>query len=464
MIGGGFFNSANGMGSTIGGGVSNTANNRAATISGGNGNTAVGTASFVGGGGIGIVGNTTSFCGNDVQANSAAIVGGWCNLIPVTGTNAFIGGGNNNTASGNNSTIPGGLSNSATMSYTLAAGRRAKANHDGAFVWGDSTNADFASTANNQFLIRANGGVGINTTSPIANALTVKNQVVSGGDTATNDPEAFVSQGNRSGISMDDRDGVNSRWVIYPNGAALNFYKAGPGNLVTINSSGKVQADGGFNGQCLSNASNVFNTNTTRTCNMDFAEAFGALERTAPGELVSLVAGNHTTPTVAKTRRGYDDLLVGVVSQNPGLVFDNGTTHIAGDNSQLITNDKTVIALVGRVNVKVSVENGAIALGDPLTSSSQPGVAMKATRAGKIIGYAMEAAHADGIVLALVQPGYFAPSAESETSQLDARAMVALEARLTALEHNAQTNLVLGLVGGALFGVVAMSRRKRVSN
>jgi hypothetical protein len=89
---------------------------------------------------------------------------------------------------------------------------------------------------------------------------------------------------------------------------------------------------------------------------------------------------------------------------------------------------------------------------------------MKATRAGKIIGYAMEAAHADGIVLALVQPGYFAPSAESETSQLDARAMVALEARLTALEHNAQTNLVIGLIGGALLSGVVMMRRKRVSN
>jgi hypothetical protein len=33
-------------------------------------------------------------------------------------------------------------------------------------VWADSTDADFASTANNQFLIRANGGVGINTNQP----------------------------------------------------------------------------------------------------------------------------------------------------------------------------------------------------------------------------------------------------------------------------------------------------------
>ena len=48
----------------------------------------------------------------------------------------------------------------------FAAGYRAKANHWGSFVWGDSTDADFASTGNNQFLIRATGGVGINTASP----------------------------------------------------------------------------------------------------------------------------------------------------------------------------------------------------------------------------------------------------------------------------------------------------------
>jgi hypothetical protein len=40
----------------------------------------------------------------------------------------------------------------------LAAGRRAKANHQGAFVWADSTDADFASQRNDQLRARANGG------------------------------------------------------------------------------------------------------------------------------------------------------------------------------------------------------------------------------------------------------------------------------------------------------------------
>ena len=41
----------------------------------------------------------------------------------------------------------------------MAAGRRAKAVNTGSFVWADSTNADFTSTADNQFSIRATNGV-----------------------------------------------------------------------------------------------------------------------------------------------------------------------------------------------------------------------------------------------------------------------------------------------------------------
>ena len=77
-----------------------------------------------------------------------------------------VGGGQNNTASSDYATVSGGYSNEAGGRYSFAAGRQAKANHDGTFVWADSTSANFVSTDNNQFLIRASGGVGIGTTSP----------------------------------------------------------------------------------------------------------------------------------------------------------------------------------------------------------------------------------------------------------------------------------------------------------
>jgi hypothetical protein len=49
-------------------------------------------------------------------------------------------------ASGLSSTIPGGRDNLAAGDYSFAAGHRAKANDNGAFVWADSTDADFSST------------------------------------------------------------------------------------------------------------------------------------------------------------------------------------------------------------------------------------------------------------------------------------------------------------------------------
>ncbi len=71
---------------------------------------------------------------------------------------ATVSGGEGNSATGSYATIPGGLGNSAAA-FSMAAGRRAKAVNTGAFVWADSTNADFSSTADNQFAIRAANGM-----------------------------------------------------------------------------------------------------------------------------------------------------------------------------------------------------------------------------------------------------------------------------------------------------------------
>ena len=53
----------------------------------------------------------------------------------------------------------------AAGDFSFAAGRLAKANHNGAFVWGDSTGAEAASTGIDQFVIRAGGRVFLNTPS-----------------------------------------------------------------------------------------------------------------------------------------------------------------------------------------------------------------------------------------------------------------------------------------------------------
>lgn len=128
----------------VGGGHSNIAMARYATVGGGSYNRAWADGSVVAGGGS----------GNPADSNAAY---GLCSAI---------GGGVANLAYGLYATVPGGRSNTAGASYSFAAGRRSKANHNGSFVWADQTDADFASTGVDQFLIRAAGGVGIGTNSP----------------------------------------------------------------------------------------------------------------------------------------------------------------------------------------------------------------------------------------------------------------------------------------------------------
>jgi len=123
--------------------------------------------SIIGGGGANAIGFTISTGSALLSGGANVIGGGFGNNIRADTDYSVIGGGEHNIVASNSAyaTIPGGLDNSAT-NFAFAAGHRAKANHTGTFVWADSTDADFASTAANQFLIRANGGVGIGTASP----------------------------------------------------------------------------------------------------------------------------------------------------------------------------------------------------------------------------------------------------------------------------------------------------------
>jgi hypothetical protein len=178
-------------GATIGGGSQNLIQSNAnhATIAGGSGNQIQGWASgnasrfgFVGGGNNNTVEAFSYYStiaggsGNRIQydADSASLSGGTANLIGTNADYGVISGGHQNIISNGagGATIPGGVLNTVGAPYGFAAGQRAKANHVSSFVWADSQASDFASTAGNQFLVRALGGVGINKNNP-ATALDV---------------------------------------------------------------------------------------------------------------------------------------------------------------------------------------------------------------------------------------------------------------------------------------------------
>jgi hypothetical protein len=113
---------------------------------------------------------------NVVTNSYGAIAGGYDNSAESW---AAIGGGSSNRATGSHSAVPGGFANEAGGSNSLAAGRQAKVRNsaqsgdpngdEGTFVWSDFVAADFTSTGPNQFLVRAGGGVGINTNAPQGN-------------------------------------------------------------------------------------------------------------------------------------------------------------------------------------------------------------------------------------------------------------------------------------------------------
>ena len=142
VIGGGgttgFTNRVGGNYNVVGGGYNNVTYGGSATIAGGD---------------------------NNLVANDRATVGGGFNNRAY-GRLSTIVGGDSNVASNTYATAVGGSQNVAGGAYSLAAGQRAKAYHQGSFVWADSQAADVTSSANNQFLIRAGGGVGLGTTNP----------------------------------------------------------------------------------------------------------------------------------------------------------------------------------------------------------------------------------------------------------------------------------------------------------
>jgi hypothetical protein len=148
---------------TIGGGHGNQAGNDLggagfATVGGGQNNKARGPVSTISG-------------GQSNEANEGgATVGGGVNNHALT-FRSTVSGGENNTASGSYATVGGGSENIAAGHNSFVVGYRAKnsnAAHDGVFMFADSSLADLNSTAANQFLIRASGGITMYTNSAMS--------------------------------------------------------------------------------------------------------------------------------------------------------------------------------------------------------------------------------------------------------------------------------------------------------
>ncbi len=125
----------------------------------------------------------------------------------------------------------------------------------------------------------------------------------------------------------------------------------------------------------------------------DVAEKYPSTDVLTAGELVSF---DPAGTGVLRSTSTYASGLTGIVSTSPGVLLGSEV-------------DGFMIALSGRVPTNVTNENGSIEVGDPITSSSMAGVGMKATEAGTIVGYALEAfaGPGTGSISVFVSPSYY---------------------------------------------------------
>ncbi len=116
-------------------------------------------------------------------------------------------------------------------------------------------------------------------------------------------------------------------------------------------------------------------TTLTQIAAADYAEAMPVLGTVEAGEVVSASPAPNPTGAdiynqfyVERATKPYDEKLVGIVSSFTDSSSKTPSTSPA----------QKLIALVGRVPVKVSLENGPMQVGDYLTASAtKPGYAMR---------------------------------------------------------------------------------------
>jgi hypothetical protein len=385
-VGGGLGNDADHWYATVGGGISNTASGERATVGGGWANVASAVHSTVAGGAENrasdnwgtVAGGYNNQAGDNAgtpQDRAYATVGGGRDNV-ASGTSSVVSGGDTNTASGDRSTVPGGVGNVAAGHHSFAAGRQAKALHDGSFVWADSHQEDFVSDANNEFLVRAYNGV----------------KIVRGASTYS---------ASQSALQVDQAAAAEAGWFYVMNASnpytVLKVAKdpAAPSTFID----GVDRTSGGVETRKFH-----IDQNGAFVAGSDFAESLPVAGDPAgyePGDV--LVISLDRPGGVEKCSQPYDSLVVGVYSTRPGFLGadKDGATEVAAD--------EVPVAVLGIVPVKVTDENGPVQPGDLLTTSSTAGHAMRCEGLelcfGRTLGKALEALPAgqhSGVIQMLV--------------------------------------------------------------
>jgi hypothetical protein len=274
--------------------------------------------------------------------------------------------------------------------------------------------------------------------------------VSAGGLDVTPEPKAigqtaYYSNVNLSGVSypqyiMQSSISGSQKWAFFGGGAGFNirnvtngvnpvqvFNDAPEGSLIIRGTSGNVgigttnvpakltvQATSGDLIAAYNSSNRVFVVKSTgevradgavyaasiNTGSADVAERINTSEWVEAGDVVEIDPDH--PGFFRKSSDPYSRRVAGIISTSPGVILGNSTDSETDDWDD----NRPVLAIAGRVPVRVTTENGPIQVGDLLVASSAPGVAMRgdpAAAVGCVVGKAMEPfAEGDGEIMAQV--------------------------------------------------------------
>ena len=316
--------------------------------------------------GVGNIGNGGKG-GNGGNGGAGGTGGGVFMVNAATITNSGTIRANGNAGAAGTSADNGGSASGAGTAYAGGAGAGGGA---GSGAGGGSGGAIF-----------------LNANSLTAGTVTVTGGAAgSGSTTGGNGSSTCVVAGANNGVGAGAGGGVNGT------GGSVGSCN-GAGDNAATTSSGNGSAGGSGLSATQTFAYGVLHTGAVNTTEADLAEYYITGDKSLePGDIVSisdtkvLDSGENEMQNkgvLRKSENPYDPKLLGIISTNPGVTL--GSIDEGSGNK-----DQRIVALAGRIPIKIDSGSPEIHIGDYLTSSFNPGKATKATKSGYTVAKALE--------------------------------------------------------------------------
>lgn len=305
-------------------------------------------------------------------AAGSGVVGGDIRMTAGTSTTGSYAGGNIYLNAGTST------QNNVSGGYLILVGGSGVANGSATLAGGTGYSA-----GSNGGSVNIYGGAGLN--GGVGGSLTLSAGI---GGSSNYGGNVTINGGNNA-------TGYTSGGIVYiyggGNGSATSsvYFQQyggnvhlGPQNGGTAITSSLEIANGGLcvdnDGSCNASTTGRISAVSYVTNHSDLAENYHSSETLEAGDIISPQSGKN----IQKADREDKLPVLGVVSSEPGIILGN-------NHDDQFNADEYPVALSGRVPVKISTENGDIKIGDHIMLSSLPGIGMKATSSGEMIGIAL---------------------------------------------------------------------------